>query len=80
MTNNTVTQEQQTIKIKIQRVGHFYYYTRWLGDQVQQENVSISRETADTVIRAQCNGLIPSGVNLDVVKPRHWEWEKEIEE
>ncbi len=76
MADKTVT--QQTIKIKIQRVGHFYYYTRWLGDQVQQKDVKISRETADAVIRAQSNGTIPNGVNLDVTTPRRWEWEKEI--
>lgn len=70
--------QTQTITIKIQRAGHFYYYTRtWNGD-VKHE--PITRERAETVIRAQNNGAIPNGVNLDVCHPRSWTWEKELEE
>lgn len=68
--------QTKTITIKIQRAGHFYYYTRtWNGD-VKREK--ISRERAETVIHAQSGGAIPSGVNLDVCHPRNWTWEKEL--
>lgn len=68
--------QAKTITIKIQRAGHFYYYTRLWGEDVKTEK--ISRERAETVIRAQSGGAIPPGVNLDVCHPRNWTWEKEL--
>ena len=76
MSEGTVT--YPVIKIQIERRGHFYYYSRWCDGKQEVKNTKINRETADTVIRAQNQGTIPAGVNLDVVKPRSWVWSKEI--
>lgn len=69
--------QAKTITITIKRAGHFYYYSRKWGDE-QLEDQPISRERAETVIRAQSDGNLPAGVNLDVCHPRSWTWQKEL--
>lgn len=65
------------ITITIKRTGHFYYYSRKWGDEYLKDQ-PISRERAETVIRAQSDGNLPAGVNLDVCHPRSWIWQKEL--
>jgi hypothetical protein len=70
----TTLSQQTGTRIKVSRIGHFYYLDEVRNGNVHSLNEHIHRDKAIEVVTSVTSGSIPQLCNFDTCHPRNWSW------
>lgn len=70
----TTLSQQTGTRIKVSRIGHFYYLDEVRNGNVHSLNEHIHRDKAIEVVTRVAGGAVPPLCNFDTCHPRNWSW------